>query len=190
MNEREPEESSQALKGIFFLNLGLVLVFSALLLQGWLSPLPEVSPSGEVGLAEGSVPASVGRNPAAESSSRTGSSTATDSAPPTQSRWMASIELGCPSTGEPIRETQAKRIRLLGPNCSLGLEGAKRTLLVNESNGHQATLFHLSQAQSFTTDYIDLVEGENRIRISQLVEEGQRLESHLVIRRSVHPTEP
>lgn len=197
MNEREPEESSKALQGIFWVNLGLVLVFSVFLGRQWLSPLPEPDWERNPASLKATTGTEVRPNPAAPEREPQSSPLASQSQSKLQSHsksqslsqphWLGSIELGCPSPSDSVRETQAKRIRLWGPDCSLGLDSAQKTFLINESNGHQGTLFRLDQAHRFTTDYIDLVEGENRIRISQWNGDGQRLESHLIIRRLASP---
>jgi hypothetical protein len=74
-----------------------------------------------------------------------------------------------------------KQIRLTGQAC-----GQKRTPasteILNEANGFSATVFHPDD-KSFTTDYISLAPGQNRIRILQISKEGHREETAFLVNR-------
>ena len=74
-----------------------------------------------------------------------------------------------------------KQIRLSGQDCGPQRNIAS-TEILNEANGFSATVFHPDD-KTFTTDYISLAPGQNRIRILQISKEGHREETTFLVNR-------
>jgi hypothetical protein len=74
-----------------------------------------------------------------------------------------------------------KQIRLSGQAC-----GPKRNIasveILNEANGFSATVFHTDD-KSYTTDYISLAPGQNRIRILETSKDGHHEETAFLVNR-------
>ncbi len=168
----ESKEEVQALKVMTLALLSLVVVLGFLLTLSLLSPIPtEELPQAQ-------------REPAAVSTTADPAKEETPTSSNNSQSWDTSLELDCPLAAGQMRQTSAKRIRLVGSLCgSPQASLPTRTFLVNESNGHEGTLFQLAQDGRFTTDFIDLIDGPNRIKITQISDTGQRLEAHLVIQK-------
>lgn len=77
---------------------------------------------------------------------------------------QAIVALNC-DKAKPELNTNEIRIRLKGFDCIGDSEKPSSTSIKNKTNGFIATVFHKSDA-TFTTDYINLIEGENRIAIN------------------------
>ncbi|MCC6277504.1 MAG: hypothetical protein IT289_06290 [Oligoflexia bacterium] len=74
------------------------------------------------------------------------------------------VKLDCDSKSQEA-ETASPRIRLDGLHCLIKGESPIITTQVrNKTNGYVATVFHRSD-DAFTTDYIHLKEGENKIQV-------------------------
>lgn len=71
-----------------------------------------------------------------------------------------------------------KQIRLQGSVCKKNDEIASSEIR-NESNGFSATVFG-TDSRSFTTDYISLKKGENKIRILHYLKSGGREELEFI----------
>lgn len=100
----------------------------------------------------------------------------------TASTSTADFRLTCGS--EPRALTvgrDVQQLRLSGVYC--GTQGVVGSEIKNERNGFSATVFK-SSAKSFTTDYMTLTQGENRIRIRHDFEGGAHAETELVVVRT------
>lgn len=75
----------------------------------------------------------------------------------------APVDLSC-ALPEQTLETSSLRFRLKGENCIDDHQSLTTTQVRNMSNGYIATVFHRTSS-SFTTDYINLSEGENKIAV-------------------------
>jgi hypothetical protein len=102
-------------------------------------------------------------------------------------RQAIEFDLLCPKKGakeEPVTETlnsTVAQVRLTGSSCMKDREIAS-TEIKNEANGFSATVF-ATGPHSFTTDYISLVKGENKIRILHIFTKGGREEKQWVFKR-------
>ena len=74
----------------------------------------------------------------------------------------AMFEINCKDDDQKL-ETSSTRFRLRGRACT-DEAAALSTQIQNRSNGYIATVFH-RDPQSFTTDYINLNEGQNEIAV-------------------------
>jgi hypothetical protein len=72
------------------------------------------------------------------------------------------FEINCKDNDQKL-ETSSTRFRLKGQTCT-DEAAALSTQIQNRSNGYIATVFH-RDPQSFTTDYINLNEGQNEIAV-------------------------
>lgn len=81
-----------------------------------------------------------------------------------------------------VVEAGVKQVRISGPSCVKGDELAS-TEVLNSANGFSATVFY-PNAKSFTTDYISLAKGINRIRILHIYKKGARIEREFSVERS------
>lgn len=84
----------------------------------------------------------------------------------------------CSATEVERVDAQAKQIRLMGEFCNppkgqASPSGVPETRIVNRTNGFSATAFYPPQG-GYTTDYISLAPGENRIEVSHAWPSGAR----------------
>jgi hypothetical protein len=75
-----------------------------------------------------------------------------------------------------------RQIRMSGTTCQSKTK-ALTTVITNVSNGFVATVFHPS-AKSFTTDYVTLAKGTNRILVREELKPGQFHEREITITRN------
>jgi hypothetical protein len=92
----------------------------------------------------------------------------------------AMFEINCRDTDQKL-ETSSMRFRLKGQACT-NESTALSTQIQNKSNGYIATVFH-RDPQSFTTDYINLNEGQNEIAVKFATENGL-IERKIMITRN------
>ncbi|MES2964704.1 MAG: hypothetical protein V4760_12500 [Bdellovibrionota bacterium] len=102
-----------------------------------------------------------------------------------ESNLPLSVELTLPCEGQSDYPKKVTQIRLSGSSCSNA--HAKREIvsveLLNDANGFSATVFYPTP-KTFTTDYVALVEGENKIKILINYANGEREERlHVIARR-------
>ncbi len=80
---------------------------------------------------------------------------------------LLNLELDCTKGGESV--TQATKARLQGEMCGIKptTEGIKLNAAVikNDSNQFMATVFAQNNSRHFSTDYIPLVQGPNKIHV-------------------------
>lgn len=82
--------------------------------------------------------------------------------------YMSSIEVGCDSNSEV--KTISEYVRIKSQSCGLNL--AENNMVVkNETNGFSATIFH-QRGETFTTDYVALVQGQNKILIKSSADDS------------------
>jgi len=81
----------------------------------------------------------------------------------------AMFEINCNDPNQKL-ETSSMRFRLKGSACT-DESAALSTQIQNKSNGYIATVFH-RDPQSFTTDYINLNEGQNEIAVKFATQNG------------------
>jgi hypothetical protein len=93
------------------------------------------------------------------------------------------FELKC-DDGEPRLETANPRFRLKGEACASGDSALLKTQVQNKSNGYVATVFHRTPT-SFTTDYINLSEGQNEIDVRFETDKGMVEKTITVVRNPV-----
>ena len=101
----------------------------------------------------------------------------------TQDQEMATLDLECIKEGglKPIK-SQAKQIRLIGHWCGSTVDRLQEASVLNRANGYQATMFKLKHG-SFTSDYISLVKGKNRILLQVQADEKHKSLTELTILR-------
>ena len=80
---------------------------------------------------------------------------------------MGTADVGCENGSR--FNTPSEHLRLKGKVCGVD---ATSTAVRNTANGFAATVFHQGDS-GFTTDYISLATGENKIVIEQTLESGQ-----------------
>ena len=89
------------------------------------------------------------------------------------------LDYSCKELGKP-HEVDASLLRLRGDSC---LEPTwKNISITNQSNGHTASVIFLKD-KKFTTDFIDLKEGENKLTIQATDEQGQAIHQEFRIQR-------
>ncbi len=81
-----------------------------------------------------------------------------------------------------IYDRSVAQIRLSGTPCGDAKAVFVSSEIVNEANGFSATVFHPTD-NSFTTDYISLSPGSNKIRIMHQFAKGVREEHEYLIER-------
>ena len=94
----------------------------------------------------------------------------------------------CAATQIERVDAHAKQIRFTGEFCNStkggpNTTGVPQTRIVNRTNGFSATAFFPPQG-GYTTDYISLAPGENRIEVSHAWPSGARTTMEIAIVRS------
>lgn len=97
----------------------------------------------------------------------------------TQVTSLSTLKLNC-EDGLIKKEVDSNFIRLKGELC----QNEQEMSILNRSNGFSASLF-LGKNKKFTTDFIDLKEGENLLELTSIKQDGTKvLKSIHVHRRS------
>lgn len=91
------------------------------------------------------------------------------------------VNLSCSDTNQTF-ETASTRLRLKGANCTEDGNIPLNTQVRNKTNGYVATVFHRSP-MDFTTDYINLREGQNEIDVKFQTEKGTIEKTVTVVRQ-------
>ena len=101
-----------------------------------------------------------------------------------ESNLPLSVELTLPCEGRSDYPKKVTQIRLSGASCNQANSKSEivSVELLNDANGFSATVFYPSK-KTFTTDYVALVEGENKIKILISYASGEREERSYVIAR-------
>ncbi len=116
---------------------------------------------------------------------------------PASTQAAAHLEIRCEE--ELALETTATKVRLNGPLCGGAKAGGAvhlrepassdpsrvlKTTIVNQTNQFTATTFPDSHTRSFSTDYIPLDPGTNRLRVDYLFQDGLSVTQEIVITRN------
>ena len=104
------------------------------------------------------------------------------------------LEINC--AGNQLKEVSEKisQVRILGSACSKVHDAFATSEILNEANGFTATVFFReagngpdqsrnSKLSQFSTDYITLAAGENKIRILHTFKKGTREIREYIVRR-------
>jgi hypothetical protein len=91
---------------------------------------------------------------------------------------IATFKLNCKDKS-PSQEVSSNYLRIFGSLCGLDSESVQIT---NSSNGFQASIF-MSENDNFSTDFIDLQEGENQLQVNFLDADGHKMLKTLHIYR-------
>ncbi len=89
------------------------------------------------------------------------------------------LDYNCQSSGS-VFEVDGTLLRLRGSSCQF--EHLKEASVVNESNGFTGTVIFLKK-DTFTTDFIDLQEGENQLVLQAVNEKGQPVVRKFTVQR-------
>lgn len=87
------------------------------------------------------------------------------------------LNLACDSGSEEVKGTH---VRFKGNSCAS--EEVKELSVVNMTNGFTASVI-FTKGSAFTTDFIDLKDGENNLEISTVDSKGQKSTRSLVVKR-------
>lgn len=171
-------------KQMIIWTMGLVVVLGALIAVLMMQP-----PTGALESRPQPVASIDLRRERVPASSSPSSSTPTHKTSAPKPRGLAqAVEVRLPCLrGKPsapqktIFEANVKQVRLSGEACATGRAIAS-TEIRNETNGFSATVFAPTD-RTFTSDYISLTSGTNRLRIVQIDKKGNREEHELIIDR-------
>lgn len=94
---------------------------------------------------------------------------------------MAQLDLSCLKNSKESLVTLSKQVRLNGEDCENGTV-KKDYAIKNETNGYSATVFS-SKGRNFTTDYIELEPGENKIAFKLTSKDGEQKDYRVSIVR-------
>lgn len=128
--------------------------------------------------------------PLVETSDRSPASVQTQfSANPIDNHGQQALDFTLPCDGSTKFSKSVVQVRLIGSLCGpTSRKAVKReiasTEIRNEANGFSATVFPAGK-NKFTTDYMSLAPGSNRIRILHVFKQGGKEERDFVIERSM-----
>lgn len=89
-------------------------------------------------------------------------------------------ELLCHRVGPALSDRVVNRLVMLNFRLCQQTKGVQEVFLENQSNGFRAQIFRMED-QSFKTDYIQLNEGMNRLKLHVVLKDGQKREESLEI---------
>lgn len=96
---------------------------------------------------------------------------------------IETMALGCLKDGDHIsKSSRARQVRLKTGLCFGQKPVLEKSNIVNRANGFEATLFQLEQG-GFSSDYINLVDGENQIVMQLKDAKGRTVSTELTISR-------
>ncbi len=98
-------------------------------------------------------------------------------------RGSQAIDFTIPCEGNSRFSKNVLQVRLSGSLCLKKKEQIASSEIRNMTNGFGATVFPTGKQDTFTTDYITLANGENRIRIQHILKSGGKVERDFVIER-------
>jgi len=103
--------------------------------------------------------------------------------PATQPISLATLSTNCNESQS--FATQANKIRLTGTLCGINNSGddnnLKKTTLKNSTTTYEATVFASPSNSKFSTEYIQLNQGENKLHLEFLYSDGNRFSQDLTI---------
>ncbi|MGE0761976.1 MAG: hypothetical protein AB7N80_01730 [Bdellovibrionales bacterium] len=91
----------------------------------------------------------------------------------------STLEFDCTPPQTATVTSEIKQLRLVGRLCG---EPPTSTEVLNLTNGFTATIFTPKQGR-FASDFIHLAEGENRLRVTYVMDSGERKTSDFQISR-------
>jgi hypothetical protein len=86
----------------------------------------------------------------------------------------------CKPTKISGQDKVSKRLIMLNFKICREMKAVQQLNIVNQSNGFKAQIFAL-ESQSFKTDYIQLNEGVNKLKLEAVLKDGQKLVESLEI---------
>ncbi len=90
------------------------------------------------------------------------------------------VEFDCAPPESATVTLETKQVRIRGKLC--GAAEVITTEILNLTNGFTATVFTPTK-DSFTSDYIHLADGANRLRVTYVMASGERLEREFGVKR-------
>lgn len=84
---------------------------------------------------------------------------------------LQTTEAEIPCQGQIDISSAVKQVRLKGKLCGAAKTAIKKSEVYNPTNGYTGMVFQLAQA-AFTTDYVALARGENKVQIIITLEDG------------------
>lgn len=167
--------------GIISVTAGLILFLGAIIYGSMISSNPyRHLQAKKVPTHEGRTPASV-ENLSQEIQRVVLGSSDRDQAQATFIIQSEVVSLDCFNSSSPVKVlSQAKQVRLRGPICGKG--AISNLEVVNRTNGFVATIFEIEKFR-YSSDYIQLSQGENQILLSYRDMEGTQHASEIVISR-------
>jgi len=94
----------------------------------------------------------------------------------------AVLNMPCRWRPETQLEPGVKHVRIRGKLCGKD-EPLQSSEIINTANGFRATVFHPG-AYAFTSDYIHLSEGKNRLVFTHVLSTGEKLSREMTLIRS------
>ncbi len=166
-------------KQMMFWTAILVVAVGAIATQLMLEPPPGMKSAKSVKSARRGPPQVLakGRGPAAVSEAKVSAQVVDDRA----DLQAVDLTLACKGAQTTSFVKGVAQVRLSGEACQSKREIAS-TEVRNEANGFSATVFPTGE-RSFTTDYMTLAHGMNRIRILHVFKAGGREEREYMIDR-------
>lgn len=98
----------------------------------------------------------------------------------TDSAFVLKKELLCERVGPALSDRVENRLVMLNFRLCHEAKGVREVVVENQSNGFRAQIFRMED-QSFKTDYIQLNEGMNRLKLLVVLKDGQKREESLEI---------
>ena len=89
-------------------------------------------------------------------------------------------EFLCNPSAKPTQDKVAKHMVMISFRMCQELKSVLNVALENQSNGFKAQIFKVEK-NNFKTDYIQLDEGLNRLKLNVVLKDGQKLEESLEI---------
>lgn len=89
------------------------------------------------------------------------------------------MDFNCRKNTE-VAETEGSHVRLRSQNCVDANE--KQITIVNKANGYTASVI-ITRNSQFTTDFIELSEGDNQIEIQSEEKNGEKVVQYLNLKR-------
>lgn len=97
------------------------------------------------------------------------------------------LKIPCEGAQRTVFTQRVEQLRLKGDSCAAENNHIKKSSIQNAANGFIATVFFPSQ-KSFTTDYISLANGINRIVIKHHFTNGKVEEREYIVERELAST--
>jgi len=95
------------------------------------------------------------------------------------------LDYDCKASAD-VKEVEASLLRLKGNTCLN--EHWKNVSIVNKTNGYTAAVILLKN-KGFTTDFMDLADGENKLAIEGVDDKGQSVQQVLRIKKRLPASE-